>query len=135
MAHGGGGMAVRYTGGIVIRRSACQREEISMRRARKSAVALVAMVLVAPIVAARAQAGTPETARAVAGGGISVAGWAGKIDAGQAGVTLADARLTKEGDALHVATRPPPGYCNPSNTPPGNYNLKATAHSTPDMNP
>src|SRR5258708_15843236 len=123
MAHGGGGMAVRYTGCIVIRRPPFQREEISMRRARKSAVALVAMVLVAPIVAAQAQAGTPETARAVAGGGISVAGWAGKIDAGQAGVTLADARLTKEGDAPHLVTRPPVGYWNPANTPAGHHTL------------
>src|SRR5258708_17955646 len=125
MAHGGGGMAVRCTGGIVIRRPPFQREEISMRRARKSAVALVAMVLVAPVVAARAQAGTPETARAVAGGGISVAGWAGKTDARQARVTLADARLTQERDALHVVPGPPGGYRNPPNTAPRNYTVKA----------
>src|SRR5258708_25708756 len=114
MAHGGGGMAVRYTGGIVIRRPPFQREEISMRRARKSAVALVAMVLVAPIVAAQAQAGTPETARAVAGGGISVARWAGQSHAGQAGVKPADARLTKESDPPHVATAPPAGSWYPA---------------------
>src|SRR5258708_38644355 len=104
MAHGGGGMAVRYTGGIVIRRPPFQREEISMRRARKSAVALVAMVLVAPIVAAQAQAGTPETARAVAGGGNSVARRAGQLHGGPARVTRPGARAPKRCHALHLRT-------------------------------
>src|SRR5258708_37934279 len=99
MAHGGGGMAVRYTGGIVIRRPPFQREEISMRRARKSAVALVAMVLVAPIVAAQAQAGTPETARAVAGGGIPLAAWAGQDAARPARGTPPGARPPTDCDA------------------------------------
>src|SRR5258708_36389201 len=105
MAHGGGGMAVRYTGGIVIRRPPFQREEISMRRARKSAVALVAMVLVAPIVAAQAQAGTPETARAVAGGGLSLPGRGGQSQPGQAGGTLPGARRPHEEHAPHVVAR------------------------------
>ena len=45
-----------------------------MRRAYGSALAVAAMMLV-PMTLSQAQA---ETARAVAGGGISVAGWAGK---------------------------------------------------------
>ena len=97
-----------------------------MRRACNSPVVFAAILLVTPVIAAQAQAGAPETARAVAGGGISVAGWAGKIDAGQAGVTLADARLTKEGDALHVITGPAVAYWNPANTASGNYTVKAT---------
>ncbi len=40
-----------------------------------------------------------ETSRAVSGGGISVQGWAGKVDANEerAGRTVNDAKLTKEG--------------------------------------
>lgn len=105
-----------------------------MRRACNSPVVFAAILLVTPGIAAQAQAGAPETARAVAGGGISVAGWAGKIDAGQAGVTLADARLTKEGDALHVVTGPAVGYWNPANTASGNYTVKATFKEPQYMN-
>jgi hypothetical protein len=43
-----------------------------------------------------------ETSRAVAGGGISVPGWTGKIDAGEerAGQALNNAKLAQEGGAL-----------------------------------
>lgn len=69
-----------------------------------------------------------ETARSVAGGGITVAGWTGKVDASEekAGKTVKDAKLAKEGDALHVTTGPATTYWNPANKATGNYTVKAT---------
>jgi len=69
-----------------------------------------------------------EGSQAVAGGGISVPGWTGKIDASeeQAGKTLNDAKLSKEGDALHVTTGPAVSYWNPANKATGDYTIQAT---------
>lgn len=69
-----------------------------------------------------------DAAKAVAGGGISVAGWMGAIDANEAaaGQTLSGSKLAKEGDALHVTTGPAVTYWNPANKASGNYTVKAT---------
>lgn len=69
-----------------------------------------------------------ETSRGVAGGGISVSGWTGQIDAKEtaAGLTLNSAKLDKEGDGLHVVTGPAVTYWNPKNTASGDYTVKAT---------
>lgn len=69
-----------------------------------------------------------ESSQAVAGGGISVPGWTGKIDAGeeQAGKTLNDAKLAKDGDGLHVTTGPAVSYWNPANKATGDYTIQAT---------
>jgi hypothetical protein len=74
------------------------------------------------------QGGQDETSRGVAGGGISVPGWTGKIDAkeAEAGLTLNSAKLAKEGDALHVTTGPAVTYWNPANKASGDYTVKAT---------
>jgi hypothetical protein len=77
-----------------------------------------------------------ETSRAVAGGGISAPGWAGKIDANaeKAGQTVNDAKLTKEGGALHVVTGPAISYWNPANKASGNYTVSATFNEPKYMN-
>jgi hypothetical protein len=77
-----------------------------------------------------------ESSREVAGGGISASGWTGQIDANEAkrGQVLANAKLTKEGDALHVATGPAVAYWNPSNTASGDYTVKATFTEPKYMN-
>ena len=66
--------------------------------------------------------------RVIPGGGIHVAGWMGKIDAGSAGQgrVLNDARFAQEGDALHVTTGPAVTYWNPANAASGDYTVKAT---------
>ena len=66
--------------------------------------------------------------KAVAGGGISVPGWTGQIDAKEktAGLTLNSAKLAKEGNALHVTTGPAVTYWNPANTAKGDYTVSAT---------
>ena len=74
-----------------------------------AAIALAAFVVVPGVSAAQ---GEPETSRAVAGGGISVAGWAGKIDANEerSGQKLENAKLSKGGEAVHVTTGPAVTY-------------------------
>jgi hypothetical protein len=74
------------------------------------------------------QAGQNETSRGVAGGGISVPGWTGIIDAKEktAGMTLESAKLAKEGDGLKVTTGPAVTYWNPANKATGDYTVKAT---------
>jgi hypothetical protein len=69
-----------------------------------------------------------ETSRAVAGGGISVPGWSGKIDASEekAGQALNNAKLAQDGSALHVTTGPAVTYWNAANKATGNYTVKAT---------
>jgi hypothetical protein len=66
--------------------------------------------------------------KAIAGGGISVPGWTGKIDPNEekAGLTLNSAKLAAEGQNLQVTTGPAVTYWNPSNTAAGDYTVKAT---------
>ncbi len=72
--------------------------------------------------------GQQEASRSVTGGGISIPGWTGKIDASAAkrGSTLNDAKLSKDGDALHVTTGPAVAYWNPSDKASGDYTVSAT---------
>ncbi|MBI4500902.1 MAG: hypothetical protein HY700_07040 [Gemmatimonadetes bacterium] len=77
-----------------------------------------------------------ETVRTVSGGGISVPGWQGAVDAPAAaqGQTVKDTRLMKEGEALHVTTGPAAIYWNPVNTANGDYTVKATFTEPKYMN-
>lgn len=95
-----------------------------MRLVYGSTAAVAFALLAASTLGARAQ----ETARAVAGGGITVPGWTGKIDASEekAGQALNNAKLAKEGDGLRVTTGPAVTYWNPANKATGNYTVKAT---------
>jgi len=74
------------------------------------------------------QGGQMETSRGVAGGGISVPGWVGKIDAKEEadGMTLNSAKLAKDDNALLVTTGPAVTYWNPKNTATGDYTVTAT---------
>ena len=69
-----------------------------------------------------------DAARVVAGGGISVPGWTGKIDAQEekAGQVLNNAKLAPARQALQVTTGPAVTYWNPKNMASGNYTVKAT---------
>jgi hypothetical protein len=103
-----------------------------MRRTLIPAVAAGAVMLVTGATTAPAQ----ETSRAVAGGGIAVPGWQGKIDASEAsrGGKLENAKLAKEGSDLHVTTGPAVAYWNPANKASGNYTVKATFTEPQYMN-
>jgi hypothetical protein len=88
------------------------------------ALAVAVVMSVPPAVGAQ----QGETARAVAGGGITAAGWTGKIDANEEkqGQTINNAKLAQEGAGLRVTTGPAVTYWNPANKATGNYTVKAT---------
>ncbi len=97
-----------------------------------SPVAL-ALVLLAPSLFAQGQM---ESSRSIAGGGISVPGWTGSVDPSEQskGESVKDAKLSKEGAALHVTTGPAIIYWNPENKASGNYTVKATFTEPKYMN-
>ena len=94
--------------------------------------ALVAAVVLVPQ-AGFAQA---EVSNKIAGGGISVAGWTGQVDAKElaAGLKLENAKLSKEGDLLKVTTGPALAYWHPSNVAKGDYTVMATFTEPQYMN-
>lgn len=77
-----------------------------------------------------------ETSRAVAGGGIAVSGWTGKVDANEEkqGQTVNNAKFTAEGKGFHITTGPALTYWNPANKASGNYTVTATFNEPKYMN-
>jgi hypothetical protein len=96
-----------------------------MRSEIRSMTAVAALALLPAVVLAQP---ATEASRTVAGGGISVPGWAGIIDAREttAGRTLNDSKLSAQGRVLAVTTGPAVTYWNPANRATGNYTVKAT---------
>jgi hypothetical protein len=94
------------------------------------------IVLSFSLLAGRALNAQDDASRVVAGGGISVPQWTGKIDASEErmGRNLNDAKLTKQGDALHVTTGPAVAYWSPANKATGDYTVKATFTEPKYMN-
>ena len=105
-----------------------------------STLLFAAAVLLQPSMShAQAPAPAPAPAegnRAVADGGVFVPGWSGKVDATaeSSGESVKNAKLTKDGDVLHVMTGPAVTYWNPANTASGNYTVKATFTEPKYMN-
>ncbi len=77
-----------------------------------------------------------ETSRTVAGGGVSVPGWTGKVDANdeKAGKTLNDAKLAGTAGTLNITTGPAVTYWNPANKATGDDTVKATFTEPKYMN-
>ena len=100
---------------------------------RRFAVAVSFAILIPGLMYGQAQS---ETSRSVEGGGISVPGWTGKVDAneGAAGKSLNDAKFVREGSAFHVTTGPAVTYWNPGDKASGNYTVKATFTEPKYMN-
>ncbi len=92
-----------------------------MRLIHASVVALAVAIVPAALVAQDAD-------RKVAGGGITVQGWQGKIDAAAAkkGMTINDSKFAGEGGTLRLTIGPAASYWNPANTVKGDYTVKAT---------
>jgi hypothetical protein len=105
-----------------------------MKRTHRLMMAAAAM-LIAPSLGA-AQGADNEASRTVAGGGISIKGWEGKIDAKEvaAGMKLENAKLAMSGKDMMVTTGPAVTYWNPKNTAKGNYTVKATFKEPSYMN-
>ena len=78
---------------------------------------------------------SPDANRKVAGGGITIPGWQGKVDsdAEKAGQTVNDAKLSLEGNALHVTTGPAITYWNPKNVAKGDYTVSGTFNESKFM--
>jgi len=95
---------------------------------------MVALLLIAAPGVACSQG--QETARKVEGGGVHVAGWTGKADAGRGGAasSLDDAKFVAEGKGFHVTTGPAATYWNPANKASGDYTVKATFTEPKYMN-
>ena len=85
-------------------------------------------VALAATLAVPAMAGAQDASRAVAGGGISAAGWMGKVDANEAqrGGKIEDTKMVTMGPGLHVTTGPAAVYWSAANTASGNYTVEAT---------
>jgi hypothetical protein len=93
-----------------------------MRRIFVAAAALALMLPALP------GAQNQDADRKVAGGGIKVAGWQGRIDPGAAkkGSTINDSVFEQKGDALHLQVGPAAVYWNPKHQATGDYTVKAT---------
>lgn len=90
-------------------------------------IAIAATLLISTL-DAQTGAQDPNASVAVKGGGISVAGWTGKMDdsSENAGLTVNDAKFASEGKGFRVATGPSMTYWNPANKASGNYTVSAT---------
>jgi hypothetical protein len=102
-----------------------------MRLVRGFAVTATLVLFFSALIPAQDQ----DASRSVAGGGISVPGWAGEIDARseQAGQTIKDAKLSGDSNALHVTTGPQVTYWNPADKASGSYTVSATFTETQYM--
>jgi hypothetical protein len=87
------------------------------------------VLAVAPaIAAAQGAAVNQETSNKVSGGGITLAGWMGVVDASEAGkgLKITDAKLEAMGPGMHVTTGPASTYWSPKNTTSGDFKVSAT---------
>lgn len=77
-----------------------------------------------------------EASRSIPGGGVTVPGWTGQVDASavRAGQSLKDARFEKQGNGIRIVTGPAATYWNPANTASGDYTVKATFYEPKFMN-
>ena len=90
---------------------------------KSSSLAAAILVFIVPVLHAQ-----DESSRVVQGGGITVPGWTGKIDANEerAGQALQNAKFAQEGNDLHITTGPAVTYWNPANNAAGVYTVTAT---------
>ncbi len=104
-----------------------------MRLAQQFACGVATVMLGYVFIGAEGQG---DAAKPVAGGGITVPGWTGKIDANEekAGQVLNNSKLAQDGKGLTVTTGPAVTYWNPANTASGNYTVKATFNELKYMN-
>ena len=74
------------------------------------------------------QAPPADASRKVAGGGITAAGWKGKVDAGEAakGGKVDDSKFAQVGSEIRINNGPAAIYWNPTQTASGSYTVSAT---------
>lgn len=88
----------------------------------RTLVLLTASLLLAVPAAAQ------DADRSVKDGGIKAEGWKGRVDRRPAsqGMTVANSKLTMEGEAIRLSVGPAGNFWNPAHTATGNYEVKAT---------
>lgn len=69
-----------------------------------------------------------DASQAIVDGGIKAAGWMGQVDAGEAedGLTIEDALLQMDGDAVHIKTGPAGNFWHADHMARGSYTVSAT---------
>ena len=92
------------------------------------ALAIVGLGLTAGVLGA--QAGDPD--KLTAGGGVTAAGWKGRVDpqAAKAGRTINQDKFVAMGSGFHVTGGPAAIYWNPANNVSGNYTVTGTFTQT-----
>lgn len=95
-----------------------------MRLAKPFFAGVLSALLIYAFPAAQGQA---DADRKVAGGGVTVKGWQGRVDAGnRQGLTINDSKFAPEGNGFRLTTGAAALYWNPANTAKGDYTVKAT---------
>jgi len=98
-----------------------------MRLAKASIVAGAAALIVWVIPAMPAARGQQDADKKVAGGGVTVKGWTGKVDSGnRQGLAITDSKLAPEGSGMRLMTGAAALYWNPANVGKGDFSVKAT---------
>jgi hypothetical protein len=100
-----------------------------MRLLRASGVAIAVALLTSVVHGAPQAPAQADADRKVAGGGITVPGWKGKVDTGggnKQGLAITDSKFAPEGGGFRLTTGPAAIYWNPANTAKGDYTVKAT---------
>jgi hypothetical protein len=94
-----------------------------MRLAKAFAVGALAALLIYAVPQAQGQ----DADKKVAGGGITVKGWQGKVDSGnRQGLAITDSKLAPEGNGMRLVTGAAALYWNAANTGKGDYSVRAT---------
>ena len=98
-----------------------------MRLAKASAVAGAAALLVYAMTALPTAQPQQDADKKVAGGGITVKGWQGRVDSGnRQNLAITDSKLAPEGSAMRLMTGAAGLYWNPANMGKGDFSVKAT---------
>ena len=98
-----------------------------MRLAKASIVAGAAALIIWAIPAMPAARGQQDADKKVAGGGVTVKGWQGRVDSGnRQGLTITDSKLAPEGSGFRLMTGAAGLYWNPANVGKGDFSVKAT---------
>jgi hypothetical protein len=99
---------------------------------RKSLVTVVLVAFASPVWAQAAQQGKDNDPTHKVAGGISVAGWQGRLDpqSERRGMKIEDAKFSSMGGGLHITSGPAAIYWNPKDVAKGNYTVSATFTQT-----
>jgi hypothetical protein len=99
---------------------------------RKTIFTLALVVTASPVFAQAAQQGKDNDPTHKVAGGISAAGWMGRLDpqAERRGMKIEDAKFSAMGTGYHITSGPAAIYWNPKDAVKGNYTVSASFTQT-----